>query len=107
MAELALDVANIDMGITVKDASYMVLEKAVSMGDYKVLPRFGIPTKRAIGKYVMDKVTRRNAIKKLQPDLNLGKSIIVKGANIKVTLLEKMIDVKLERMDKNKSKNNQ
>ena len=47
------------MGITVKDASYMVLEKAVSMGDYKVLPRFGIPTKRAIGKYVMDKVTRR------------------------------------------------
>ena len=95
------------MGITVKDASYMVLEKAVSMGDYKVLPRFGIPTKRAIGKYVMDKVTRRNAIKKLQPDLNLGKSIIVKGANIKVTLLEKMIDVKLERMDKNKSKNNQ
>ena len=95
------------MGITVKDASYMVLEKAVSMGDYKVLPRFGIPTKRAIGKYVMDKVTSRNAIKKLQPDLNLGKSIIVKGANIKVTLLEKMIDVKLERMDKNKSKNNQ
>lgn len=95
------------MGITVKDASYMVLEKAVSMGDYKVLPRFGIPTKRAIGKYVMDKVTRRNAIKKLQPDFNLGTSIIQQGMDLKMKLLEKMIDVKLERMDKNKSKNNQ
>lgn len=111
LAELALDASNMDMGNSVKGISYFLLEKtvekAVEKGVNKILPGSGVPTKRAIGKYVMDKVTRRNAIKKLQPDFNLGTSIIQQGMDLKMKLLEKMIDVKLERMDKNKSKNNQ
>ncbi len=84
-AEFLIDVANCDVGNSLKDVAYYVAEKTLEKGLNKVLPGGG---------------------KKLgEEGFNLGTEIITQGADIKLSIGERIIDKTIEEKEKEKKGN--
>ena len=103
LSEILLDRLNGDIDNSFKGMAYYLLEKVVEKGVNKLMPGNVGPSSKDVGKYLINKFTGHGeGGKLLQPDFDLGKSIINQGAGLKKTVLEQTLDAASEKKEKNK-----
>ena len=99
----SLDIINGDIPNSVKDIACYLLERVVEKGVNKLMPGNVGPSSKDVGKYLINKFTGHGeGGKLLQPDFDLGKSIINQGAGLKTTVLEQTLDAASENEQKKK-----
>lgn len=105
LSEILLDRLNGDIDNSFKGMAYYLLEKVVEKGVNKLMPGNVGPSSKDVGKYLINKFTGHGeGGKLLQPDFDLGKSIINQGAGagLKTTVLEQTLDAASENEQKKK-----